>query len=61
MAPHAVGLEFAQLANDEVAGLVLKYTDRFAAGVASLPVTDVDAAMKELDRAVNDLKLKVCN
>jgi len=51
-------LEFAQLANDEVAELIRKYPDRFAAGVASLPMTDVDAAVKELDRAINDLKLK---
>jgi aminocarboxymuconate-semialdehyde decarboxylase len=52
------GIDFAKIANDEMAELVDKHPDRFAAGVASLPMTDMDAAVKELDRAVKDLGLK---
>jgi len=51
-------VEFARRANDEIGGLVNRHPDRFAAGVASLPMTDVDAALKELDRAIHDLGLK---
>ena len=51
-------VELAQLANDGLAELVSKYPDRFAAGVASLPMNDMDAALPEADRAIKDLKLK---
>ena len=53
---HAV--EFAQRANDEMAELVSRYPDRFAAGVASVPTTDMGAALFELERAVEKLGLK---
>ncbi len=52
------GLDFAKMANDETAELVNKHPDRFAAGVASVPVADIDVAVKELDRAVKELGLK---
>jgi predicted TIM-barrel fold metal-dependent hydrolase len=52
------GMDFAKMANDEMAELVNKHPDRFAAGVASLPMADMDAAVEELDRAVKDLGLK---
>jgi len=52
------GVDFARMANDEVAELVGKYPDRFAAGVASLPMTSMDAALKEADRAIQELGLK---
>jgi len=52
------GLDFVKMANDEMAELVNKYPHRFAAGVASVAVTDMDAACTELDRAVKDLGLK---
>ncbi|MDP2645593.1 MAG: amidohydrolase family protein [Desulfobacterales bacterium] len=51
-------VEMAQLANDELANLVAKHPDRFLCGVANLPFNDTEAALIELDRAVNDLKLK---
>lgn len=51
-------VDLAKLANDEMAELVLKYPDRFAAAVACLPMNNMDAAMKELDRALNDLKFR---
>lgn len=51
-------VELARLANDEMAELVSKYPDRFPAAAASLPMDDVDAALAEIDRAVNDLGLR---
>jgi predicted TIM-barrel fold metal-dependent hydrolase len=45
----------AKLANDEMAALVEKYPDRFPGFVASLPMNNPDAAMSEIDRAINDL------
>jgi predicted TIM-barrel fold metal-dependent hydrolase len=50
--------EFSRRANDEMAELVLKYPDRFAAAIASLPMNNIEAALDEIDRAVNDLKFR---
>ena len=50
--------ELARIANDEMAELVMKYPDRFVAAVAALPMNDIDAALRELDRAVGELELK---
>ena len=51
-------IALAKLANDEMAELVLKYPDRFAAAIASLPMNDIDAALKEADRAIKDLNFR---
>jgi len=48
----------AKLANDEMAELVLKYPDRFVAAVACLPMNVIDAALEEVDRAINDLRFR---
>jgi predicted TIM-barrel fold metal-dependent hydrolase len=48
----------AELGNDEMAELVTKYTDKFAGAVACLPVNDMDAALKEAERAIKGLGLK---
>jgi predicted TIM-barrel fold metal-dependent hydrolase len=48
-------VDVARLANDEMAELVHKYPDRFPAAIASLPLNNMDAALKEADRAINDL------
>jgi predicted TIM-barrel fold metal-dependent hydrolase len=45
--------ELARLGNDGMADLVAKYPDRFAGYVASLPMNDPDAAVKEAERAFN--------
>jgi predicted TIM-barrel fold metal-dependent hydrolase len=50
--------DFARLANDSMAELVLTYPDRFAAAVACVPMNNIDAALEEIDRAVNDLKFR---
>jgi uncharacterized protein len=48
----------ARVANDEVAELVFRYPDRFVGGVATLSMSDIPAAVEELDRAINQLKLR---
>lgn len=50
--------ELAMMANDEMAELVLKYRDRFAAAIACIPMHDMDVALRELDRAINQLNFK---
>lgn len=51
-------VEVAKVANDEMTELMLKHPDRFIAVIASIPLNDVDAALKEVDRAINELKCK---
>lgn len=50
--------DLAKLANDEMAELVVKYPDRFIAAAAALPMNNMEAALKEVDRAIKDLKMK---
>jgi len=58
IAPPAVAVDLCRAANDELAELVLKHPNRFAAGIATLPMNDMDAALKEAQRAVKDLRLR---
>jgi aminocarboxymuconate-semialdehyde decarboxylase len=53
--PPGVAAELARLANDEMAALVQRFPDRFAGFAAALPLGDVDAAARELDRALAQL------
>jgi len=48
-------VELAKMANDEMAELCLKYHDRFVAAIALLPMNNINAALKETDRAIRDL------
>ena len=48
--------ELARMANDGMAELVEKFPARFPGFVASLPMNNSDAALKEIDRAINELK-----
>jgi aminocarboxymuconate-semialdehyde decarboxylase len=48
--------EIARLVNDAYAELTAQYPDRFKA-FASIPMDDPDAALRELDRAIGDLKM----
>ena len=50
--------DLAKIANDGMAELVARNPDRFVAAVASLPMNDVDASLKEIDRAIGELKLR---
>ena len=48
----------AALANDEMAALCARYPERFAGFVATVALTDIDAAVAEADRAVTQLGAK---
>jgi aminocarboxymuconate-semialdehyde decarboxylase len=47
--------ELARLANDEMAALVARHPERFPGFVASLPMNNPDAALGEIDRAIDQL------
>jgi uncharacterized protein len=51
----AVAAKFARIANDEMAELVQRFPDRFAGFAAALPLSDVEEALRELDRALTQL------
>jgi aminocarboxymuconate-semialdehyde decarboxylase len=51
-------ISLAKMANDEMAELLVKYPDRFVAAIASLPMNDIDAALRETDRAIKDLNFR---
>ncbi|MGH7388600.1 MAG: amidohydrolase family protein [Candidatus Rokuibacteriota bacterium] len=53
----AQGRALAREVNDEIAGMARQWPRRFA-GLATLPVQDVEAAIDELERAVTVLGLK---
>jgi predicted TIM-barrel fold metal-dependent hydrolase len=50
-------LAVSQVANDELAEIVETYPDKFIGAAACLPLNDMTASLKELDRAMK-LKLK---
>src|SRR5213592_2697416 len=55
LAPHDQSPELARLANDGMAEIVARHPDRFPAFVASLPMNNPDAAVREIDRAIDEL------
>ena len=50
-----VSPELARLANDGMAEVVAKHPDRFPGFVASLPMNNPEAAVREIDRAIDEL------
>lgn len=58
VADPAKAADLARLANDELAELVARHPDRFAGAVACLPMNNMDAALKEVDRAIGELGLR---
>lgn len=51
-------VELCRIANDEMAKLVADHPERFVSAVACLPMNDVDAAMKEAERAIEELRFR---
>ncbi|MFG6150263.1 amidohydrolase family protein [Halobacillus sp. B23F22_1] len=51
------GLEMARFQNDFIASTTQEYPERFI-GLATVPLQEVDLAIQEMDRAVNELGLK---
>ncbi len=58
MGPPEVVYRLAGMANDEMAELVARYPDKFAAAIAIIPLTDVERALGEIDRAIGELGCK---
>jgi len=52
-----LGIEGAIICNNYIAELCSKYPNRFI-GLATLPLQNIPVALKEFDRAINDLKLR---
>ncbi len=50
--------EFAKIANDDMAEWVAKYPDYFVTAIGLLPMNNMEAALKETDRVIQDLKFK---
>jgi aminocarboxymuconate-semialdehyde decarboxylase len=50
------GLETSRFLNDHIADTVAKNTDRFI-GIGTVPLQDVDLAIKEMERCVTELKM----
>jgi aminocarboxymuconate-semialdehyde decarboxylase len=55
--PAAEQVEIARHVNDALARYCAAHPNKFI-GLASLPLADVDASLREIDRAVNELGLK---
>lgn len=51
----ADSVECARIANDEMAELVAQHPDRFVTACACLPMNDVDATLREIERAIDEL------
>ncbi len=54
--PVADAVNFCRVHNDEMAALVARHPNRLA-GLATLPMQDIDAAIQEMERAVKQLGL----
>jgi aminocarboxymuconate-semialdehyde decarboxylase len=50
--------ELARMANDGLADLCRRHPQRFPTFIASLPMNNIEASLREIDRAVNDLGAK---
>jgi aminocarboxymuconate-semialdehyde decarboxylase len=57
-APAASAAESARIQNDNLAAAVAAHPDRFAPLGATVPLQDVDLAIAEMDRVVDDLGFK---
>lgn len=57
-APAHTAAESARMQNDNVAAAVASHPDRFAPFGATVPLQDVDLAIAEMDRAVDELGFK---
>ena len=50
------GYETSRFFNDHIAESVIKHPDRFI-GIGTVPLQDIDLAIKEMERCVNELKM----
>jgi aminocarboxymuconate-semialdehyde decarboxylase len=57
-APALIGAESARIQNDNLAAAAANHPDRFVPLGATVPLQDVDLAIAEMDRAVDELGFK---
>jgi aminocarboxymuconate-semialdehyde decarboxylase len=50
--------ELARMCNDEIAELMGKYPKKYIAAIANLPMNNMDAALRETERAIKELGFK---
>jgi predicted TIM-barrel fold metal-dependent hydrolase len=50
--------ELARISNDEMAEMLAKYPRAYIAAIANLPLNDMDATLKEVERAIKQLGFK---
>ncbi len=50
--------ELARISNDEMAALMAEHPDRYIAAIANLPLNNMDAALKEAERTIKELRFK---
>lgn len=50
--------ELAKIANDEMAELISRYSNRFLTAIANLPLNNIEAAIKETERCIKELGFK---
>ena len=55
LGPPAVSTELARIANDSLADTCRRHPHAFPTFIAALPMNDVDASLREIDRAIDDL------
>jgi len=56
--PPDIAAELARIANDSLADICSKYPERFPTFVAAVPMNNIEAALVEIDRAVNQLNAR---
>jgi aminocarboxymuconate-semialdehyde decarboxylase len=56
LAPADASADLARLANDSMAGIAARHPDRFPGFIASMPMNNPEAALREIDHAIDDLK-----
>lgn len=55
LGPPGVSIELARIANDSLADICHRHPDAFPTFIAALPMNDVDATLREIDRAIDEL------
>ncbi|MDA8337626.1 MAG: amidohydrolase family protein [Peptococcaceae bacterium] len=58
IAGPAEAAELARICNDEMAEVVARYPDRHIAAIANVPLNNIDMALRETERAIEELGFK---
>ncbi|MBN1367783.1 MAG: amidohydrolase [Dehalococcoidales bacterium] len=51
-------VELARIANNELANIVSRHSNKFLAAIALLPFNDIESTLAEIDRAITDLGMR---